>query len=121
MERGDTPSARDHFLQDGLREGRLDNPEYRREIGLDDPGADAVPVPAGEPPRCDLDVVVVSKLGAVFIVGWIDDRANPLVIINVRARNGALRSWTRFPRLRRADVAAMTRSWPLARRPTGRP
>ena len=110
VKRGEVASALDHYLLNGRDENRLQRPEYRRQIaeafgGGPMTAADLMAAStAPDAPGFNIDVVVASKSGAVFVVGWTDDHSNPLIMVSLRMQRCAPRSWTRFPRLRRPDV-----------------
>jgi GT2 family glycosyltransferase len=95
----------------GKSERRLELPQYRQNISpqlraLAEFGACSGPAQA---PAVSVDALIVSESGAVFIVGWTDDRHNPLVAMTLRIGDGARHSWTVFPRLRRRDVEVSLR------------
>jgi hypothetical protein len=102
IERGDVTSGWHHYMTYGRAEGRLQSPPYRKAMSVDIVLDRQVPTL----PAHSIDVVVVTRSGAVFIVGWADDRVIPLTAVSVGLQRGMIRSWPRFPRLRRPDVEA---------------
>lgn len=105
IERQELTSGLDHYRMAGRAEGRLQRPEYLSQL-YPVVVEEAAPVPprAARAPAVSVDAVVVSVSGAVFLVGWADDRNDPLIETTVRFASGARHSWRQFPRLRRLDV-----------------
>jgi GT2 family glycosyltransferase len=104
--RGELQSGLQHYLMAGRAERRLDHPHYQQQVNpLARAAAEAVIGSLlSRPPTVSVEALIVSDSGAVFMVGWTDDRHNPLVAITLRMGQVARQSWTRFPRLRREDV-----------------
>jgi hypothetical protein len=117
--RGQLRSAYEHYVIAGKAERRLERVAYQRQIGAAPPATVAEP-PAAPPaeaaaaptamPQARIEVLLVSEGGAVFLVGWADDRHNPLVAVTLRQGDIARQSWTSFARLRRSDVEAALQS-----------
>lgn len=101
IERQELASGLDHYRLAGKAEGRLQRPEYRAQLIPIQATAHMMRVNA---PAASVDALMVSESGAVFLVGWADDRHDPLVETTVSFASGAKRSWSRVPRLRRVDV-----------------
>jgi GT2 family glycosyltransferase len=111
VQRGELGCGYDHYLLAGKAERRLEQPEYREYLSQQlsvraELKAAAAPAHA---PVSSVDALIVSESGAIFIVGWTDDRHNPLVAMTLLADRGARHSWTRFPRLRRRDIETSLR------------
>ena len=105
IERGDLNSGLEHYLFAGKSEGRLRRPEYMRQLTPDPVRTAAVPVRhVPRQPPASIDTLVCSESGAIFIVGWVDDRHDPLIEIVTHRPHTAPRGWTAYARLRRADV-----------------
>jgi GT2 family glycosyltransferase len=106
VRRGELKSGLEHYLLAGKTEGRLDLPQYYQQANPLARAAAGAAVSGGlsRPPAVSVEALIVSDSGAVFMIGWTDDRHNPLVAITLRMGQVARQSWTRFPRLRRKDV-----------------
>jgi hypothetical protein len=106
VDRGDLASGHEHYLRAGKFEGRLDKPEYRRLRPVDetDVAAHAARTAASPAPQVSADALIISQSGAILLLGWADDRSNPLTGITVMSGGKPYSVWTRFPRLRRTDV-----------------
>jgi GT2 family glycosyltransferase len=103
LARGDLDSAWQHYRSAGEAEQRLIRPEYLREMARQKV-VTPPPTPAS-PEAFGIDAVIISESGAIFLVGWANDRYNPLIAISIGAENlAANRDWTQFARLRRPDV-----------------
>jgi len=105
VDRGDLTSGYEHYRQAGKLEGRLDKPEYRLLLAGDDrqplaPAARATTTT----PSVSTDTLVISRSGAILLLGWADDRGNALTGITVMSGGKPYGVWTSFPRLRRVDV-----------------
>nr|WP_294505481.1 hypothetical protein [uncultured Rhodopila sp.] len=109
VERGDMASGLFHYALCGRVERRLQMPAYlsARAGNGTQPAHESV---GARVPRFSIDVAIASESGAVFIVGWADDRQDPLVTISVASGHGRPHTWTRFPRLRRPDVETVVQS-----------
>jgi GT2 family glycosyltransferase len=108
VQRGELSCGHDHYLLAGKAERRLEQALYRHYLNLDrnvltDFKSAAEPAHA---PEVSVEALIVSTSGAIFIVGWTDDRDNPLVAITLRVGQGASHTCTSFPRLRRRDAEA---------------
>ncbi|MFO1027590.1 MAG: hypothetical protein U1E70_20625 [Acetobacteraceae bacterium] len=92
-------TAFEHFDRFGRREGRHTDENYIRALGL---GPNLPPQPDNN--TLSVDTVVVSSGGTALLIGWADDRDNP--INNLLVVAGRERAWltTAFSRLRRSDV-----------------
>ncbi len=112
MERGELTSGLQHYLLAGRAERRLQDPHYVEQIIRDCNIVEASASAMGEPeaPGASIDAFSVSNSGAVFLVGWADDRYNRLVAISAGPAQSASRDWTRLCRLRRSDVEAAVQS-----------
>lgn len=110
--RGELTSGLQHYLLAGRMERRLQDPHYIRQITQDCDLAEASASAAIEPeaPPISIDAFTVSDSGAVFLVGWTDDRYNQLVAISAGPARALSRDWTQLCRLRRADVEAVVQS-----------
>ena len=110
--RGELESGLQHYQLVGKAERRLDRPHYLTQLNpLPRAAADAVVNGVlSRSPSVSIEALIVSDTGAVLIVGWTDDRTNPLVAMTLRMGQVARQSWTRFARLRRADVEASLES-----------
>ena len=78
IEAGEADSASDHFARAGQSRHLLQSLPYLRALsgGLAAPaGRSALPF--------HIDTSAVSANGTVFIVGWCDDRANPLLSVSM--------------------------------------
>lgn len=104
--RGELKSALEHYLLVGRAERRLDHPQYYQQSNplVRAATEGIVGTALSRAPAVSVEALIVSDSGAVFMVGWTDDRHNPLVAVTLRMGQVARQSWTRFPRLRRADV-----------------
>lgn len=101
IERQELACGLDHYRLAGKAERRLQRPEYRAHLALTQMAARPTPVNA---PSVSVDALMVSESGAIFLVGWADDRHDVLVETTVSFASGAKRSWLRAPRVRRIDV-----------------
>jgi len=112
VERGDLASGLQHYLLAGRAERRLQCPEYARQMAEDCATVEPPASVATEPhaPATSIDAFAVSDSGAMFLVGWTDDRHNQLVAISAGPTESASRDWTQFCRLRRSDVEAAVQS-----------
>ena len=102
VQRGDLGSGLDHYRVAGRKEKRLLRPEYRRALTT---ASNELDLPAAnvQPPGASIDAIVASESGGIFIAGWADDTQQQLTALD--AQLGSTRwHWSRFPRLRRADV-----------------
>lgn len=106
VDRGDLVSGREHYVHAGKSEGRLEKPEYLRLLPADehDDAAHAAHAAASSAPAVSADALILSRSGAILLLGWADDRNNPLTGITVMASGKPYSVWTRFPRLHRPDV-----------------
>jgi GT2 family glycosyltransferase len=108
VQRGELKSGLHHYLFAGKAERRLQSPRYRQNVSAQFRNAaefKASVEPAQTPP-VSVEALILSDSGAVFLIGWTDDRHNPLVAMTLRIGEAARRSWTQFPRVRRRDVEA---------------
>jgi hypothetical protein len=96
VRRGLLPSGLAHYQQSGQAEGRLSNPQY---LALLEARTRAIA------PVVTLDTVMTSAQGTRLILGWIDDRSDPLTGISLETSPGQRQNWTAIPRLIRQDVA----------------
>jgi hypothetical protein len=112
IERGELASGLQHYLLAGRAEGRLQDPHYVQQIIRDCevPETSASIVTEPKAPAASIDAFAVSDSGAVFLVGWANDRYNPLVAISAGPEQSASRDWTQLCRLRRSDVEAAVQS-----------
>lgn len=112
IERGELASGLQHYLLAGRAEGRLQAPQYVSQIlqesEIDEEAAPVVMEP--EAPATSIDAFAVSDSGAVFLVGWANDRYNHLVAISAAPQQSASRDWTQLCRLRRTDVETAVQS-----------
>jgi GT2 family glycosyltransferase len=92
-------SAREHFERFGQREGRHTDERYISALGLgrDQPAQQ-------EPAPLTVDAIVVSASGTALLLGWTDDRDNPIENLLVVAEGQHAWLTTSFGRLRRSDV-----------------
>lgn len=113
LEIGDFDTAEAHFLEHGIKEGRLQEERYIQAVlaGSAAPlSRHSIPAPAtahpGAPVGFSIDTVVVSDSGTALLVGWADDRESPLASLSVFV--GQERGWntTAFGRTRRTDTQA---------------
>ena len=106
--RGELASGLQHYELAGKAERRLEHPHYLQQLNpLTRVAADIVVNGVlSRAPSVSVEALIVSDSGAIFLVGWTDDRHNPLVAMTLRMGQVARQSWTRFARLRRADVEA---------------
>ena len=103
VKRGDMASGLFHYASCGRFEGRLKTAAYLSARAGND--TELAPEPERRvTPLFSIDVTIASGSGAVFLVGWTDDRQDSLVSISVVVRPGRPCTWARFPRLRRIDV-----------------
>jgi GT2 family glycosyltransferase len=112
VERGDLVSGLEHYLTAGRAERRLQDPHYLHQL-IRDYGVAQVASPEAaesEAPANSIDAFAVSDSGAVFLVGWADDRYNPLVAVSAAPAQSASHDWTQLCRLRRPDVEAAVKS-----------
>lgn len=91
--RGAIRSGREHFEASGREEGRLAHPEYIR-------------IQAARSPAVNIDMLVLSSAGTIFLVGWCDDRHDRLEEIEIRLGGALPRAFPVVPRLRRRDAEA---------------
>ncbi len=112
VKRGDLTSGLQHYLLCGRAEGRLQDPQYVQQIPQPCDLAEAPMSIASQPeaPATTIDAFVVSPSGAVFLVGWTDDRYNQVVAISAGPAQSAGREWTQLCRLRRPDVETALQS-----------
>ena len=108
VKRGDFPRPIDHYDRIGTAEGRLASPNYLTALA----GGRNRPNHGGL--SFNIDVVIASPTGVIFIVGWSDDGTSPLASISVIQRD---EGWnTRgIARCRRGDVEDLLQA------PPGRP
>jgi hypothetical protein len=96
VRRGFLPSGLAHFQQSGKAEGRLENPAYLTLLAARErPAAPAVII----------DTLTASEQGTLLIIGWVDDRTDPLTTISLDIPPDQRVNWTSIPRLSRQDVA----------------
>lgn len=112
IERGELASGLEHYLLAGRTERRLQSPDYIRQLARDRTGAAAGNTVAAGPqaPPATIEALVISQSGAIFLVGWSDDRHNNLVSISAGPVQSGARDWTQFCRLRRPDVEAVVQA-----------
>ena len=112
VERGELTSGFEHYLRAGRAERRLARPEYVRQVAQHRRATAPASAPTVRTERVptSIDALVLSDSGAVFLVGWTDDRHNRLVSITLGADQASARTLTSFPRLRRLDVEASLQS-----------
>lgn len=78
VQAGEAASASDHYARTGQSRRLLQSPPYRRALSggmVEQAGRSALPF--------HIDMSAVSANGTVFIVGWCDDRASPLLSVSV--------------------------------------
>jgi GT2 family glycosyltransferase len=112
IDRGELESGLQHYLLAGRAEGRLQAPQYLHRIiqdcdVVDAPMSVVAPRPA---PASSIDAFAVSDSGAVFLVGWADDRFNRLVAISAGPARSGVRDWAQQCRVRRPDVETARQS-----------
>lgn len=98
LQRGDLASGWQHYELAGRAEDRLQSEAYRA-------ARDAVrgrPVQAA--PRVNIDLLVCSPCGATLVMGWVDDRQDPLREIQIRRPGSAPQVLRQVVRCRRPDV-----------------
>lgn len=112
VERGELTSGLQHYLLAGRAERRLQRPDYVRQITKAGDVAEATVAasPKLQAAATSIEAFAVSESGAMFLVGWTDDRHNRLVAISAGPTQSASRDWTQFCRLRRPDVEAVVQS-----------
>ena len=96
VRRGSLPSGLAHYRMTGRIEGRLETAEYRALAGT--------AASAGIAPRVSVDALTISASGATLLIGWSDDRHDPLTEITLETTPGTRHLWNAFPRLARPDV-----------------
>jgi GT2 family glycosyltransferase len=106
--RGEIKSGYIHFLQDGVREGRMP-PGFRQEprnrLIRFPPSLTAAP--DDQPVTHSFEALVVSRSGGVLIIGWLDDSRSPVEYIKVIGAEWRLTlSGDALARVRRTDVEA---------------
>jgi len=112
VDRGELASGLEHYLLAGRAERRLQTPDYIRQMARDRRAATAGNSVAAGPqaPATTIEALAVSESGAVFLVGWTDDRHNQLVAVSAGPVQSPARDWTQFCRLRRPDVEAVVQA-----------
>jgi hypothetical protein len=95
VRRGVLASGLAHFRQSGWSEQRLEKPEYRALLAVQDGPA---------PPQVKVDALTISASGSTLMTGWSDDRFDPLTEVNLETRSDTRHNWAAFPRLVRTDV-----------------
>ena len=112
IERGELASGLQHYVLAGRAEGRLQDPQYLQQIIRYSELAEAAAsvVTEAPAPATSIDAFAVSDSGAVFLVGWADDRYNKLVAISAGPQQSGSRDWTSLCRLRRSDVETVVPS-----------
>ncbi len=105
--RGEFRSGYQHYVLHGFREGREvpggDNGPRNRLLR---PIATAMPESAPETdPAFNVEAVLASTTGAIFIVGWVDDTASPLETLRIGSTKWRiLLDSASVIRIRRGDV-----------------
>jgi GT2 family glycosyltransferase len=101
LDTGEFNTAREHFEFHGRREGRLFDSKYITALGLG-PKAPGL----ARPSTLNIDTVVCSTAGTMLVVGWIDDRDNPMESLMIFAGTDTACHSFAFSRVRRTDVNA---------------
>ncbi len=124
IQNGRFSSAYDHYTQLGIKEKRLESPNYRRAMAaqavLRTAAATApVAIVAGPasalrgqeaaavgvaPSAGGIDSVIVGSGGVALVIGWLDDRADHLTTITVHTETGGAFTTSAIARCRRADA-----------------
>jgi GT2 family glycosyltransferase len=92
---GEWGSGREHYLQHGLAERRLSNPEYLSALPADD---------SATFPACSIDAAFVSQTGWCLIIGWINDAIAPLTAAAWVKHDRVIATTHYFARCRREDA-----------------
>jgi GT2 family glycosyltransferase len=108
---GTFKSALDHFLRKGGGESRLLEARYQKALAAHHSIHSISLQPQSAPPvsgqiASGLDVFLVGSGGFCAVIGWVDDRGQPLVELSLRTANGSRISSRQFARCRRADAEA---------------
>lgn len=91
--RGEFPGALYHYRLHGAKEGRP------RKASLPPPAKQAVNVP------CNIEAVVLSTTGALFVIGWVDDRTSSIESLGIGLGGRIVRiADEQVVRCRRRDV-----------------
>src|SRR5208337_2362963 len=85
----------------------LTDERYIRALGL----IPTDPVVDGRVPLC-VDTLVCCRGGTVLVVGWLDDRDNPLGSLSIFAASDQAWNTTAFGRVRRTDVESALQAAP---------
>lgn len=112
VERGELASGLQHYLRSGRAEHRLQTDEYVNQKALDSTigGSSIARANELQAPATSIEAFAITDCGAMFLVGWTNDRHNQLVAISAGSAESASRDWTQFCRLRRTDVEAVVQS-----------
>ncbi len=105
LEAGEIPSAIDHYQQIGRSENRLAQQVYLRALASGQERASHGAV------SFNIDVVIASTNGTIFIVGWTDDRASPLLSISIIQGHEGWNTRA-VARCRRTDVEGLLQAPP---------
>ena len=103
IEQGQIASGLEHYRMAGQAEGRLAHTSYLH----------AFEAAMGPPPSVTVDSPLQAPCGAMLIVGWTDDRADPLKEIMVDQPGIRPRPAGTIARLRRPDVEVAVGDAPL--------
>ncbi len=97
VDAGHHASAIDHYHTVGQAEYRLATPGYLRALanGQERPGHGSL--------SFNIDVVIASATGTIFVVGWSDDRSSPLLSVSIIQGNEGWNTRA-IARCRRTDV-----------------
>lgn len=110
---GRCPSLLVHYTKHGVLENRLSQPRYqnalRSQRRLRDVALRGVPtVQSDRPAPSGLDAVFVADGDFCVVIGWIDDRSQPLHAVSLELADGRCIRTTSFARCRRADAEIST-------------
>jgi GT2 family glycosyltransferase len=104
-------SCLDHYMRHGILENRLQKPRYVTALAAQRQ-LQAVSIDASAPPQRDchtlsgLDTVLFAPSGLCLVIGWIDDRVQPLDAVSLQFASGHSVTSTAIARCRRADAEA---------------
>ena len=105
IRRGEFESGYQHYVLHGFREGRNTpgaSQEPRNRLLRPTAAPEAMPIVEA---AFNVEAVVASSTGGIFIVGWIDDTASPLIALRIGSPHWrVVLDRTSMIRIRRGDV-----------------